>query len=294
MLARSAVPGRHDLASMEYSGSWTFQRKIDGVRVILAHEDGRVTIRGRNGSDITASFPEVSSSVSSSSSFVLDGELELVGQSTLGDLLSRVGTDRDAARNALASPARVHAFDLLELNGSTLIRESLEVRSAALAALVGDVNSMSFVLVPSFPGGVVLSRFSRSSRQEGIMAKRLDSLYFPGRRMGTWIKFKNTYKILCVAYAHTPGVGHGALRLAVVDSDGDAVPVGSVGSGLRERDVAAVLAARAVRIYPVVEVSCLGISRNGRLREPTFITRRPDLDEDAADAAQLRDLPVST
>jgi bifunctional non-homologous end joining protein LigD len=134
---------------------------------------------------------------------------------------------------------------------------------------------------------------------EGVVAKRYTARYEPGRR-STWLKYKSKHRITCIGTGYEPGKGariaFGAMFLSVLD-DGEPINVGRVGSGFtlpETLEMKAIFdAAQSAADLPLVEIECLGITREGKLRQPVFVGWRTDLNMNEATAAQIATLPVT-
>lgn len=304
MLASPALPQR--LASLS-PFEWDAEVKVDGVRVLVQVVSGKVTIWGRSGSDLTVAFPEVVASIEQSAAesgcgdWVLDGEMQLVGQATgeatLGDLVGRANSRRRPGRGARLQPAWVVAFDLLEDTGRTQLRYQLTERKVALTDLLSRLGHCAALQqVESARDAARLLESTRVRGLEGIVMKRRSSLYVPGQRGSAWLKVKNLHSVTGIVFASEVGKGSrsiGAFEVAML-REGKPVPVATVGSGLSEREIDELSAALAAGRFPVVEVQCLGVTRTGRLRQPVFLAVRGDVDFTAAGIEQLSTLPVTT
>jgi bifunctional non-homologous end joining protein LigD len=139
----------------------------------------------------------------------------------------------------------------------------------------------------------------RSLGGEGVVAKRYTARYEPGRR-STWLKYKNKHSITCIGTGYEPGKGarvaFGAMYLSVMDGD-VAVSVGKVGSGFTIPETLEMKAifdmATCAADLPIVEIECLGVTRDGLLRQPIFLGCRGDLLAVDATRAQLDAVPRS-
>jgi bifunctional non-homologous end joining protein LigD len=309
MLAKAGpVPaGRED-------ASWAYEIKWDGVRAVVFSEPGRMRFVTRNGNDVTARYPELNrmNRALSMHRVVLDGEVvafDEQGRPSFGALQGRMHLTRDSAVKRLAKekPVTYMAFDLLWLDGVSLMDRPYLERRAALRALLADGERWQ---VPDHVvgGGAKLLAATREQGLEGIVAKRADSPYEPGRRTGAWRKVKNTNRQELVIGGWLPGEGRrqdriGALLVGLRESEADGEPlrfVGRVGTGfteseldrLRERLAPLVrdtspfdvvpktikIPREAVWVEPelVAEVEFVEWTREGVLRAPSYKGLRED------------------
>jgi bifunctional non-homologous end joining protein LigD len=286
-----------------------YEFKWDGVRAVVYVDGGRPRALSRNDNDVTASYPELRAMAESlgSTQVVLDGELvafDADGKPSFGLLQSRmhVTSASQIRRLTQQTPVTFLAFDLLYLDGRSLLDEPYEARRKALDGL--GLAGLSWQTTPWFAGGgEAVLEASRQQSLEGIVAKRLDARYVPGRRSDTWLKLKNIRSQEVVIAGWKPGTGRrdgsfGSLLLGVYDESG-LTYVGHVGSGFNEgalRALSADLAALAVDEVPfatpppradvkdahwvepslVGEVGFSGWTGDGRLRHPTWRGLRPD------------------
>jgi bifunctional non-homologous end joining protein LigD len=278
---------------------WVAEEKIDGVRAIVeADGTGPVKILSRSGQPLNRAFPEIVAGFGRPDvSFVLDGELQLWGQRfgdlQFKDLLSRVNTARPGVK-AKSQPAVLRAFDLLEVNGHPLVRTPLYDRRNALdrvAQLFGPDEP--FTVLPQ--GGLdLVDLVQQNDRAEGVILKREDSIYLPGIRAKSWLKFKRKHTITCIAFDYAPSSNPrrplGAVTLVLLDG-ATPTPIGVVGSGMTERDMVLIRDSIDRREFLIVEVSVLGKTDDG-LREPSFLGIRQDMDVLAAGIDQLSAVPA--
>jgi bifunctional non-homologous end joining protein LigD len=190
MLARSAALPTDDRA-------WAYEFKWDGVRAIVFVDGGRVRTIGRNDNDLTTFFPELRDigEYLGARSAVLDGEIvafDETGQPSFGRLQQRLdpGSRSEITRRARNAPASYLAFDLLYLEGRSLLTATYDERRQRLESL--ELASISFATPPSIHDspGVDVLQAARDTGLGGIVAKRRSSPYRPGSRSGDWIKIR--------------------------------------------------------------------------------------------------------
>jgi len=249
MLARLSELPRDD-------GRWAVEVKWDGIRAIAYCKPGRVELQTRNLNDVTVQYPEVRriTRALGSHEAVLDGELvafDADGKPSFERLQQRIhNTDPNVVRRRMeAYPVVYVVFDLLYLDGEDLCCEPYSRRRELLEGL--DLNGESWQ-TPGHSVGHAKELLAASKEQglEGVMLKRVDSTYAPGKRTGAWLKVKNVSRQEFVVGGWTPGEGRrkssvGALLVGYFVDDGG-TPVlrygGKVGTGFTESELAALTA----------------------------------------------------
>ena len=289
---------------------WAFEMKWDGVRVLAYLAEGRVELRSRRGRDDTAAYADVAAALTEvpARSAVLDGEVVVLddnGRPSFGLLQSRINLTKaaDIARLSVTHPAQLMLFDVLELDGESLLKRTYDERRAILESLVQPRPGSRLQVPPVFDGDLhAAMATSQAFGLEGVVAKRRSSRYLPGGRGATWRKIKHFKTQEVVVGGWRPGQGRrdggvGSLLMGVPTADGLHY-VGRVGSGLNDRqldDLQAALAplARATSpfsdvpredardahwVEPVLvgEVSYGELTGPGRMRHPVWRGLRTD------------------
>jgi bifunctional non-homologous end joining protein LigD len=292
--------------------NWGYEIKWDGVRLMAyAYEDGSVRLETRNLNDATRRYPEAAAigTALQGRTAVLDGEIvafDEQGRPSFERLQGRMHLAGDAKIGArtLSTPTQYMVFDLLYLDGRSLMSLPYTERRAQLEAL--DLNGPTWRTPAYHAGeGAALLEASAAQRLEGIMVKRLDSPYEPGRRPGTWLKVKNTRSQELVIGGWEPGAGNregriGALLMGYYDYEAGKPELryaGKVGTGFdaaelkRLEDLLAPLtrptspftgprqpgkAARFAEPELVAEVEFNEWTRHGVLRHPSYKGLRDD------------------
>ncbi len=240
---------------------WSFEVKWDGIRGLLFVEGGGYRLHGRSRSDLVPRYPELAFLGSLEDGLVLDGELVVMKDGKPDFYLGMQRTHvKDARRlEALARerPADFVVFDVLYRGGLSVMKEPLEERQRILREVVAPVEDPRLVLSEPVPGaGRALYAEAERLALEGIVAKRLDSRYHPGRRTESWVKLKPRKELPCVVLGYL--AEDGDLRSLVLGAEeaGALVCVGRVASSLPEERRAALLAALEARAADAPLVEC--------------------------------------
>lgn len=203
--------------------AWAFELKWDGVRAIAYLDgEGGIRLESRNLNDITDRYPEVRglAGVCPGHRLVVDGEIVAFdddGRPSFGLLQSRMhltGATRVAHRMA-GAPVAYLIFDVLHLDGESTRDLAWTDRRRLLEGL--ELAGPNWRTPAAHVGGgeAVLSA-SRSGNLEGVVAKRIDSRYEPGRRSRDWLKLKNTCRQEFVVGGWLPGAGNRAGRIGAL------------------------------------------------------------------------------
>ena len=184
MLATPA-PAR---AALPRGPAWVFEVKWDGVRALADVHAGAVVLRSRNERDITPAYPELGG-LAALGDVLLDGEVVLMdgGRPSFAALAERmhVRDTRRAAALAAARPVTYLVFDVLRHDGRDLTALPLVERRAVLDDLVLPAHVQAS---PWYDDGEDLWRVTAAHGLEGVVAKRRDAPYRPGRRSPDWVK----------------------------------------------------------------------------------------------------------
>jgi bifunctional non-homologous end joining protein LigD len=225
--------------------NWSFEVKWDGVRAIAYVQPGRLRLESRNLREITEGYPEVRGLVEDLGmrEAVFDGEvvaLDENGRPSFERLQRRMHVTSPAAvRRLSASTPVVYAiFDLLYLDGHSLMDRPYRERRKRLEEL--GLSGRAWRVPVAHPGeGARLLEATSAQGLEGVVAKRFDSTYEPGRRTGAWIKVKHTTRQELVIGGWVPGDGRRADRIGALlmgyYKDGGFRYAGRVGTGFTER-----------------------------------------------------------
>ncbi len=227
---------------------WGYEIKWDGVRAIAYCEPGHVRLESRNLLEITRQYPEVGRirEAIGGDSVILDGELVAFdddGRPSFQHLQRRmhVASESEVRRRMKETPVTYVIFDLLYADGKVLFDVPYEERRRRLEArgLEGEAWQ-----TPAYHrgDGTALQKASRQQGLEGIVAKRLESPYRPGKRTKEWLKVKNVRSQEMVVGGWVPGKGRreGELGALLVGhyADGELKYAGKVGTGFDASDLA--------------------------------------------------------
>jgi len=219
-------------------GDWLYELKFDGIRAIAIKDGKKVSLISRNGNKLDKRFPEITESVKAVpvEECVLDGEavaLDDEGRSSFQLLQALEMEGRKA-------PLRFYVFDLLQLNGKSLLHLPVEQRKQVLASVcenVGDPIRYSGEIT-----GDAKSLLAEVKRRglEGLIGKQRGSKYEPGRRSGAWIKLKSLHEQEFVIGGYTPPGGSrkyfGAILVGYYEN-GKLKFAGKVGTGFTEKSL---------------------------------------------------------
>jgi bifunctional non-homologous end joining protein LigD len=229
--------------------SWAYEMKWDGVRAIAFVEGGTAQLWSRTSREITRSYPELQelATVTGAARAVLDGEIVAFGGGTwpsFETLQQRINISSPAQIRLLAAqvPVTYLAFDLLCLDGRPLLEAPYSERRALLDGL--GLNGRHCQTPPSFTdmAGADLVAVSKQHGLEGVVAKRRESRYEPGKRSPAWRKIKNVRRQEAVVGGWKPGEGVragliGSLLIGVQGAAGLEY-AGHVGTGFSEETLA--------------------------------------------------------
>jgi bifunctional non-homologous end joining protein LigD len=293
---------------------WSYEFKWDGVRVLALFDGKSPRLFARSGAVVTAAYPEISGLTLPPGS-LLDGEmvvLDAAGRPSFTSLAERmhVREPARAARLAAALPVTYMIFDLLAMDGVSLLDLPYSARRARLDEL--DLAGPHWMVPPVFADGAATAAAARENRLEGVVAKRLNTPYLPGTRSPDWIKVKFDRTGDYVIGGWRPGARKlGGLLVGVPGPDGRLSFRGRVGGGIgaaAEAELLSVLAPLARSSSPfadgavpredargahwvspdlVVEVRYGNRTPDGRLRFPRFLRLR--LDKTPAECVEEND-----
>jgi DNA ligase-1 len=252
MLA-TPIPYGGDYAELA-AGTWLAEDKYDGIRIQAHVTPERVSLFSRTLNDVAASYPEVVAALRSlPGSFALDGEIvaerdgRVLPFRTLQARLQR----KDVAPELLAEiPVRYIAFDALAHDDAFLLDEPLATRRTHLTAILARAGqALALASSEPFDDATAADRaperfaLARERGHEGLVFKRADAPYAPGRRGKWWLKLKRELATLdCVVVGVEWGHGRRAKMLSdytfAVRGPAGLVPIGKAYSGLTDAEIA--------------------------------------------------------
>ena len=285
---------------------WLYEAKFDGYRAIVVKEGTTVKILSRKGNDLTIDYPQVQAAVLrlSANHAMIDGEIVAFDED------GRPSFQQLQHRTAKGTAIRLFAFDLLHLDGKDLGGEPLEHRRRQLEKLLRKSDVEFSQELPGTADQVIHA--VAEVGLEGVVAKRRDSRYEPGKRTGAWQKFKllrrqefviggykpenENFQSLVVGYydgkklrfAGRVRAGFAAAQraavfacvkpLATAKCPFADLPTGKSshwGEGVTEEDMKVL---KWVRPNLVADIAFTEWTRDGHLRHSTFIGLRDDKD----------------
>jgi bifunctional non-homologous end joining protein LigD len=286
---------------------WAHELKWDGVRAVAYLHDGGLRLESRNLNDITPRYPELHGLASArpGHDLVLDGEVvayDADGRPSFSLLQTRMHVvgERKVAALVGTAPLAYLIFDVLHVDGASTrglpwterrrVLEDLELQGAGWQTPKAHIGSGAAVLEASKAGGL-----------EGVVAKRLTSIYTPGKRSKDWLKIKNTCRQEVVVGGWLPGGGNrtgriGAILAGYHDDGGQLRFAGKVGTGFSDAELTRLgklfegLAradspfadrvpyreARFLEPSLVAEIEFTEWTHNGTLRHPSYKGLRDD------------------
>jgi bifunctional non-homologous end joining protein LigD len=189
-------------AELPRGSEWTYEVKWDGYRALAFRSANGVRLISRNQKDLTRDYPTIANAVVALSvrDAVLDGEIVALDEE------GRPSFQALQHRRASALALVYYAFDLLEIDGESLLRTALEERRRRLKTIV---RGSRVLLSEALPGSREhIEREIRKLRLEGVVAKRRASLYVPGERTEAWVKVKFSPRQEFVIGGFTPNASN--------------------------------------------------------------------------------------
>jgi len=282
--------------------AWLFERKLDGVRAVAVRGPRGTELHSRNHNPMTPAYPELVEALDASApeGMVADGEIVAFdgNQTSFSRLQGRLGITDPRRARATGIAVYLYLFDLLVLDGYDLTGLPLRDRKRILRASVRFADPLRFSAHRNTDGERYL-REACTWGWEGLIAKRANSVYRPGRRSDDWLKFKcvREQEFVVAGFTDPAGsrVGLGALLIGYYER-GALRYAGKVGTGFDERvlhrlrtqferlqrsespfaDPVRERGAHWLRPELVAQVGFTEWTRDGRLRHPRYLGLRED------------------
>ncbi|MDQ3811026.1 MAG: non-homologous end-joining DNA ligase [Chloroflexota bacterium] len=296
---------------------WLYEPKLDGYRVLAFVQDGQARLWSRHGQAYEERYPSIARALAAQplDAAIFDGEVIALGPD------GRLSFQR---LQSGSGELHYYGFDLLYLDGFDVRGVRLTDRKALLHAVLAPIGGLQEV--PGFEDGPALFAAAQNNGLEGIVAKKRDSVYEPGRRVRTWLKIKTARTDEFVIAGYTTGSGRrsetlGSLILGSYDESGKLRYAGHVGTGFDEAGLEQLLnrlrplrrarspfdepvprggdASRSggagVWVEPklVAEIKFSERTDDGRLRHPVFVRLRDDKSPGEARPQVVVDPPPS-
>lgn len=237
---------------LEAAARWHFEDKYDGIRAQAHLHNGMVRLFSRRLNDVTASYPEVANALALvDGDAILDGEIVAMRDGrVLPFRLLQARLQRKNVEEALLReiPIAYVVFDVLAVGDDLLLDEPLAARRGRLADLfhpTAQLRHAPFEAEGELAAADVNARFeaARARGNEGLMLKRADSPYAPGRRGKWWLKLKrelSTLDVVVVAVEWGNGKRAGVLSdyTFAVRDDHRLLTIGKAYSGLTDAEIA--------------------------------------------------------
>ena len=248
-----ASPLESEAAALGDIGDWLLEWKWDGIRLQLIRRGADIALWSRGEERMDGRFPEIEAAAAQlPRDAVIDGELlawrgEDEAPLPFSALQTRIQRLKPGPKALANAPARVLAYDLLELDGQDLRERPLAERRAMLAGLLEAtahplLRLSPEVIAPGWDQAATLREEARVRGVEGLMLKRRDSPYRHGRKRGDWWKWKVDPLTVDAVLVYAQS-GSGRRSTLYTDYtfalwDGDAlVPVAKAYSGLDDKEI---------------------------------------------------------
>ncbi len=249
MLAQTAATVAEALE--EHDGQTALEYKLDGARIQIHKSGNAVKIFSRRLTDVTESLPEIVELIQSevkANEAILEGEVIAVGKNgspmPFQHLMRRFRRIREIQLTAEKIPVQLYLFDALYINGQSLINETYTQRRKKLTNVIRTIPLAKQIVTQNMRVAEKFLEEAIEAGHEGLMAKRVDSLYTPGVRGKRWFKIKKVLEFLdlvIVAAEYGYGRRHGWLSnyyLAARDmKSGELLIVGKTFKGLTDAEI---------------------------------------------------------
>jgi DNA ligase-1 len=227
----------------EHTKNSVFEYKYDGIRVQLHKSGEKLKLYTRKLNEISEGYHELLQSMNvklNSETLILDGELVAINKDNkpypFQDLMKKKSDNIPSDINY-----RIYIFDILFLNGESLLHKPLKIRKEILNDICSETNITNSIFEKNINKIKDFFEKSIDSGHEGIIGKDLDSIYFVGRRKKAWLKLKKDYELDLVIIAADWGSGRrrgwlSNYHLAIRGKHNDYKMVGKTFKGLSDQE----------------------------------------------------------
>ncbi len=272
-------------------GPYLYEMKWDGIRAVITVDGKFITICSRSGRDITEQYPELTKSLGHfhRQRLTLDAELVAFDENHMPDFARatsrlHLGDSSGRQEGSEENPVTAVLFDVMSVDGQDVMHKIIEDRKEILNRALTQTDR--WMVSKVYYDGQKLFNQMKEGGFEGIMAKRCGSQYLEGRRTKDWLKVKVMYREEVRVIGYTLGLGKRDDSFgAFVVEDLEGRPVGKVGTGFTDKDLATMtlfLNHRGVKsvhkdtVYLMAPFNIIvqGMKKNksGAIREPVFIS----------------------
>ena len=234
----------------EHGGKTALEYKLDGARIQIHLSNGEVKIFSRRLTDVTKSLPEIVNQVRSevkAKEAILEGEVIAVGENgkpmPFQHLMRRFKRVYKIDKIAKSIPIELYLFDVLYIDGESLIEKPYIERRSRLKEVAGNIPLTKQIITSDLNEAESFLRMAVNEGHEGLIAKRLDGPYTPGVRGKHWFKIKEVLPpldLVIVAAEYGYGRRHNWLSdyyLAARNGDKFTI-VGKTFKGLTDDEIA--------------------------------------------------------
>ncbi|HKL35740.1 MAG TPA: DNA ligase D, partial [Salegentibacter sp.] len=290
---------------------WIYELKWDGYRALAHIEDGKVDLYSRNGISFNSKFPKLVKDLEQvENNVILDGEIVVLNK----DGISQFQALQNYNKNTPGS-LRFYVFDMLFLNGHSMLDLPLLERKSLIPEVVEDLDMVQYC--DHIEGmGTAFYKKAIDSGMEGVIAKKADATYSPAYRTEKWLKIKadNSREVLICGYTTSEGAVFGSLIMGAYEGE-ELKYIGNCGTGFsndeqkrllkkfksRERKTSPfsekinLKGREPVWMRPdlIAEVKYSEITKTGKLRHPVFKALRKDKEPEEISAEEIIDNKTS-
>ena len=284
---------------------WIYELKWDGYRALAHIEDGKVDIYSRNGISFNSKFPKLVEDLEQvENNVILDGEIVVLNKDGISQFQALQNYDENTPGSL-----RFYVFDMLFLNGHSMLDLPLLERKSLIPEVVEDLDMVQYC--DHIEGmGTAFYKKAIDSGMEGVIAKKADANYSPGYRTEKWLKIKadNSREVLICGYTTSEGAVFGSLIMGAYE-DEELKYIGNCGTGFSNDEQKALLKkfkSRERKTSPfsgkinlkgrepvwmspdlIAEVKYSEITKTGKLRHPVFKVLRKDKDPKEISAKEI-------